>query len=117
MRIAARMAGSARGNSIYASMDQPAAPSTRAASVSVESIISIPNTVLITKFKIIISSQYLDVPCALTCPVGVAGCPIQLNMRSVNFEIVGQSANDPTMQRSLNTTVRLRNDLVREKKC
>ena len=76
-----------------------------------------PNTVLITKFKIIISSQYLDVPCALTCPVGVAGCPIQLNMRSVNFEIVGQSANDPTMQRSLNTTVRLRNDLVREKKC
>ena len=76
-----------------------------------------PHTVLITKFKIIISSQYLNVPCAQTCPVGVAGCPIQLNMRSVNYEIVGQSANDSTMQRSLNTTVRLRNDMVREKKC
>ena len=38
-----------------------------------------PQTVLITKFKIIISSQYLTVPCAQTCPVGVAGCPIQLN--------------------------------------
>lgn len=77
-----------------------------------------PNTVLITTFKITLSSQYLDVPCAETCPVvGVAGCPLQLNVRSVNYQIVGQSANDPTMLRSINTTVRLRNDVVREKKC
>ena len=74
-----------------------------------------PNTVLITTFKITLSSQYLDVPCGEICPaVGVAGRPLKLNVRSVNYVIVGQSTNDPTVQRSLSTTVRLRNDIVRE---
>ena len=75
-----------------------------------------PNTVLITTFKITLSSQYLNVPCGEVCPaVGVAGRQLQLNVRSVNFVIVGQSTHDPTVQRSLSTTVRLRNDIVREK--
>ena len=75
-----------------------------------------PNTVLITTFKITLTSQYLDVPCGEICPaVGVAGRPLQLNVRSVNYLIVGQSTKDPTVQRSISTTVRLRNDVVREK--
>ena len=75
-----------------------------------------PNTVQITTFKITLSSQYLDVPCGEICPaVGVAGGPLQLNVRSVNYLIVGQSTKDPTVQRSISTTVRLRNDVVREK--
>ena len=74
-----------------------------------------PNTVLITTFKITLSSQYLNVPCGEICPaVGVAGRPLRLNVRSVNYLIVGQSTHDPTVQRSLSTTVRLRNDIVRE---
>ena len=77
-----------------------------------------PNTVLITTFKITLSSQYLDVPCGEICPaVGVAGRPLQLSVRSVNYLIVGQSTKDPTVQRSISTTVRLRNDVVREKPC
>ena len=74
-----------------------------------------PNTVLITTFKITLTSQYLAVPCGEICPaVGVAGRPLRLNARSVNYVIVGQSTHDPTVQRSLSTTVRLRNDIVRE---
>ncbi len=77
-----------------------------------------PNTVLITSFKIVISGQYLTIPCTDTCPVvGVAGCELKMNVRSVNFVIVGQSAHDPAMRRSIDTSVRLRNDMLREIKC
>lgn len=73
-----------------------------------------PNTLLITQFDIKIFGQKLDVPCAEVCPVGPNGRPLKLSTRRVTFLMVGQSAADANVKRSLSNTVRVRNDVVRE---
>lgn len=73
-----------------------------------------PNSMLITRFDITIDGRDQDVPCAQQCPVGPAGCPLKLTTRDLSFVVVGQSAIDPTVTRSLRWSVRARNDVVRE---
>jgi prepilin peptidase dependent protein B len=74
-----------------------------------------PNSVRITRFDIIVNTEEQDVPCAAQCPVlGPTNCPLKYAMRNVVFVIVGQSATDATVTRSVNGAVRVRNDVVRE---
>ena len=96
--------------------------------------LSDPNAMLITRFDISVVRHDQDVPCGadpsgtncIACPAtygrcaqGPIGlpprpCPLRLTTREVSFVLVGQSAIDPTVTRSLQWTVRPRNDVVRE---
>lgn len=73
-----------------------------------------PASVLITGFSLTLSDQVLPVPCAQLCPVGPGGNPVNVYARNVAFTIVGQSASDSSVVRSLTATVRVRNDIVAE---
>lgn len=73
-----------------------------------------PASVVITRFDITVNDADLDVPCAQQCPVGPNGRALKLSTRNVQFTIVGQSATDPTVIRTLSNAVRVRNDIVWE---
>jgi hypothetical protein len=76
------------------------------------------STVRITAFNV--SSQRepplteppLRVPCPNDCLGGGNACWPTVTVRELVVTITGQSATDPAVQRSLRTTVRLRNDEV-----
>ncbi len=73
-----------------------------------------PSSMLVTRFDVTVNGQNQPVPCAQQCPVGPSGCPLQLTTRSVSFLLVGQSTIDLNVTRTLQWTIRLRNDVVRE---
>lgn len=91
-----------------------------------------PNSMLITQFDVTINTIEQDVPCGadphgITCTAcppsaplvygglcaqGPAGCALKVKTRDLRFVVVGQSAIDPTVTRSLSWSVRARNDVV-----
>ncbi len=73
-----------------------------------------PASVQITRFDIAVNKDDRDLPCAQQCPMGPNGRALKLSTRDVVFTIVGQSATDPTVVRSLSNAVRVRNDIVWE---
>ena len=71
----------------------------------------------ITNFSIdLAGSQSVDVPCtADTCPaVGPNGCPLKLQVRNAVVTITAEAVHDPSVVRSAQSFVRLRNDVVEE---
>lgn len=86
-----------------------------------------PNSMLITQFDVTINTIEQDVPCGAdpdgftctACPAtyglcakGPAGCALKVKTRDLDFVVVGQSAIDATVTRSLRWSVRARNDVV-----
>lgn len=74
-----------------------------------------PNVLRITDLQFTVAVRDLVVPCGIVCPaVGPLGCPLMQRLRQINFEIVGEAANDASVRRSLRESVRMQNDIVWE---
>lgn len=74
-----------------------------------------PATVIVTALEIRPEVHDVQVPCDLPCPPaspGGAPCPPRLQVRQVAVTLSGRSPVDPRVQRTLQTSVRVRNDAV-----
>ena len=74
-----------------------------------------PATVIVTKLEIRHEVQEVQVPCDLPCPPaspGAVPCPPRLQVREVALTLAGRSPVDSRVQRTLQTSVRVRNDAV-----
>lgn len=66
----------------------------------------------VTQFAVQLNQQNIPVPCALACPGGGVACWPQQVVRDVDIQISAQAVHDATVQRSVRSTVRIRNDGV-----
>lgn len=69
------------------------------------------NTMTITAFTMSMNIQSNTLSCAKAC-AGLANCPPTQQVRAITLDITGQATHDTAVQRSLRSTVRLRNDVV-----
>ena len=71
-------------------------------------------TLTITAFDVTPTVQDIDLGafCATPCPAGSATCPPHQQVRSLALLISGRLVADPSVTRSLRSTVRVRNDPV-----
>lgn len=72
------------------------------------------NTLQVTSFRITPQVQHivLDGFCSRPCAEGSSTCPPRQALRSLMLRIEARAATDPTVTRSVQTTVRLRNDAL-----
>lgn len=72
------------------------------------------DTLAVTAFTIAPQVQEIALQdfCALPCPGASTTCPPKQQVRSLAIAISGRSAGDASVQRSVRTQVRLRNDVV-----
>ena len=73
------------------------------------------NTLRVTSFTVRMNRQPVALACAKPCPVGAVACPPQLEVRDMQVDITGQAAHDPSVQRSVRSNVRLRNDTAQRR--
>lgn len=67
----------------------------------------------VTAFDIDLAAPVVyPLPCPRLCPDGTQDCWPELQMRTATITLTGQAVNDPAVQRTLRTQVRLRNDWV-----
>lgn len=74
-----------------------------------------PATVLVTALEIRPGVHDVQAPCDLPCPPAAPGappCPPRLQVRQVALTLTGRSPVDTRVQRTLQTSVRVRNDAV-----
>lgn len=77
-----------------------------------------PGTVQVTALRLTPHSSVVSLPCDRSCPPAdpaaspAAVCPPRLQVRLYTVELSGRSPADPRLQRSLHTSVRVRNDAV-----
>jgi len=69
-------------------------------------------TLTITGFQVTLTTQEVGLSCFKTCAVGAVNCPPAQSLREVAVVINGRAANDASVQRSVRSNVRLRNDVV-----
>jgi prepilin peptidase dependent protein B len=70
----------------------------------------------VTEFSVTPFTQDISLQgfCATECPTGSSStCPPRQQVRSLAVSITARSSADPNVQRSLNSSVRLRNDALR----
>lgn len=72
------------------------------------------NTAIIAEFSVAPTIQEIDLAahCAVPCAAADADCPPRLLVRSLSVSISARASADPTVQRSLHSSVRLRNDTI-----
>lgn len=75
-------------------------------------------TIEVDKFEIVESRSDDDlterIPCPRICPTGAPdSCWPELVVRSLTVNITAKSVADPTIERSISSTVRVRNDLLK----
>ena len=68
------------------------------------------NVLRVTAFSVLPTTESVPLPCAKSCPVGVATCPPQQLVRKLVIELVGQAVHDSRVKRSVRAEIRLRND-------
>lgn len=70
----------------------------------------------ITDFRIDTAfSQTVDAPCNADCPaLGPGGCPLKLRVRNALVTVAAEAVHDPSVVRSVQSFVRLRNDILDE---
>lgn len=69
-------------------------------------------SLLVTNFQITMTAQPITLSCFLPCGgAGLPSCPTQ-TLREMAVMINGRAVNDPAVQRSVRSNVRLRNDVV-----
>lgn len=69
------------------------------------------NVLRVTDLTFKVDYKDLPVPCAAQCPVNPGNCRLTQRQRTVSFSIVGEAVHDPRVRRSIQETVRLRNDI------
>ncbi len=72
------------------------------------------NTVVISEFRVTPTIQVIELAsqCSAACAAGDANCPPRQQVRSLAVSIAARSSADAAVQRSLNSSVRLRNDAI-----
>ena len=70
------------------------------------------NTLNVTAFTLTMNVQPVWLECPKPCPNPLVECRPQLQVRDITLDITGQAAHDSSVQRSLRSNVRLRNDAV-----
>lgn len=73
-----------------------------------------PNVMQVTDFSITFNDRALPAPCAEQCPLGPSDCPMVLKVRDVTIVLKARATHDPSVVRSVQSDVRLRNDLLTE---
>ena len=69
------------------------------------------NVVKVTDMTFKVQYKDLPVPCGMTCPVDAGNCRLTQRQRIVSFTLVAQAVHDPTVRRSMQESIRLRNDV------
>jgi len=69
------------------------------------------NTMTVSAFTMAMNIQSNTLACAKPCGA-LANCPPTQGVRAITIDITGQATHDAAVQRSLRSTVRLRNDVV-----
>jgi len=70
------------------------------------------NTLNVTDFRLTMNVQPIRLECPKPCPDPLVDCRPELQVRDITLDITGQAAHDSSVQRSLRSNVRLRNDAV-----
>ncbi len=72
------------------------------------------NTVVVSEFRVVPRVEDIDLSsqCATACAAGDASCPPRQHVRSLSVSIAARSSADAKVQRTLNSSVRLRNDSI-----
>jgi prepilin peptidase dependent protein B len=72
------------------------------------------NTVIVSQFTVSPSVEEISLAnqCAQACPAGQNDCPPRQQVRSLAVSITARSSADAKVQRSLQSSVRLRNDAI-----
>jgi prepilin peptidase dependent protein B len=69
-------------------------------------------TLNVTDFSVTMNLQPIRLACAKPCPDGTEACWPVIEVRNITIDITGQAAHDSSVERSLRSNVRLRNDAV-----
>jgi len=69
-------------------------------------------TLKVTDFRVTLNSQNVALSCFNPCALGAAACPPTQSVREIKVEITGVAVHDPSVVRSANSNVRLRNDVI-----
>jgi type IV pilus assembly protein PilW len=69
------------------------------------------NTIKVTTLNVTVADSVVALAC-FACAAGNANCPPQQTLRTIGVQITGQAVHDPNVIRSVQGSVRLRNDLV-----
>jgi len=70
------------------------------------------NTLKVTEFTLTMNRQPIRLECAKPCPDPLVDCRPTLEVRDLRVLIRGEAANDSNVKRSVDSTVRLRNDAI-----
>ena len=72
------------------------------------------NSLTVTKFCVELANigNPETLPCPSLCPAGDTACWPKVVARDLTVQISGHARNDPSVRRSMATTIRLRNDFV-----
>jgi prepilin peptidase dependent protein B len=72
------------------------------------------NTATVSTFTVTPTVEEISLAgqCTRPCPVGAGDCPPRQQVRSLELEITARSSADASVQRSLRSQVRLRNDAI-----
>lgn len=70
------------------------------------------NTLTVTDFRLGMNRQPLRLECPKPCPDPLVDCRPILEVRNITVFIKGRPANDGTVERSIRSNVRLRNDAI-----
>ena len=70
------------------------------------------NTLRVTGFDVRMNKRPVPLACPKPCPGGGEACWPVLEVRELQVEIRGEATHDPAVQRSVRSSVRLRNDPV-----
>jgi hypothetical protein len=65
----------------------------------------------VTDFRVTLNNQEVRLACFNPCP-GPLDCRPTQGVREIKVEITGIAVHDPSMVRSANSNVRLRNDVI-----
>lgn len=69
-----------------------------------------PAVLKVTRFAVQAQVQPVTLECPLACSPGGTPCPPVQQVRNLTVDITGEAAFDPRVQRSIRTSVRVRND-------
>lgn len=73
-----------------------------------------PEVMKVTSFSLTtVNAANIQLQCPKECPGGGYACWPKVSVRDVQIDIAGESAADTNIKRSIRTTVRMRNDMVR----
>lgn len=71
-----------------------------------------PAVLKVTRFVLGMRVDPVVLECPLACSPGATVCPPVQQLRTVTIDIAGEAAQDPRVQRSLRSVVRVRNDAI-----